>query len=466
VWLHNFVRVVSPPLVHARQLRGVTVDITERKAVEQQLERQAFADPVTALPNRALFMDRLAHAMRRRDRRPGGVVMLLMDLDRFKLINDAFGHAGGDELLRAVGERLQSCLRDEDTLARFGGDEFALLFGELPGAAPATELAERLLQRFQAPFLIQGREVRVSASMGIATSQGGVILPEDLLRNADVALYRAKAAGRARYVVFDQPIEADVARRSQLESELYLAQERGQFRLHYQPEVDLETASIVGVEVLLRWEHPERGLLLPGEFLALAEETGLILPIGRWVREEASRQMRAWNRARPGRTPLVLSVNLCAKEFQDPGLHAELNRLLSDSEADLAPLRLELTESILLDDLTQAAKSIGHLKQMGVQVALDDFGTGFSSLGYLRHLPVDVLKIDRTFVEELGTDETSGAIVKAIIELGHALQMEITVEGIETRVQWEGVQQTSCARGQGYYFFSPVEGAQMAPLLA
>lgn len=464
VWLQSFVRVTPGSGPEAPQLCGVTVEITTQKLLAKQLERQAFSDGLTALPNRTLFLERLQHALQRRERHGKEVAVFFLDLDGFKRVNDALGHAAGDELLQEVSRRLLSGLRDEDTLARFGGDEFAILLEDETNTTDAIRVAQRLLTQLLAPFLIQRREVLISASIGIAVSSPTASGTEALLRNADEALYQAKATGKGQWIVFDQPMQTAAVQRLQLETDLYHAEERGQLRVHYQSEVDLETGEIVGVEALLRWQHPEQGLLLPVEFLPVAEELGMILPMGRWVRREAFRQVRRWNVDRS--QPLTLSVNLCAREFQDPHLPEEIQGLLASAGSEPGLLRLELTETTLLDNVELAAQRIAALQQPGVEFALDDFGTGYSSLGYLRQLPVQVLKIDRSFIQELADDETSRTIMRAITEMGHALQMQLTAEGIETRAQHQAVQQTTCARGQGYYFSRPVDAEEMGQLLA
>jgi diguanylate cyclase (GGDEF)-like protein/PAS domain S-box-containing protein len=464
VWLQSFVRVTPGSAPEAPQLCGVTVEITAQKLLAKQLERQAFSDGLTALPNRTLFLERLQHAMQRRERHGKEVAVFFLDLDGFKRVNDALGHAAGDELLQEVSRRLLSGLRDEDTLARFGGDEFALLIEDETNTTDTIRVAQRLLTQLLVPFVIQRREVIISASIGIAVSSPTASRTEALLRNADEALYRAKAAGKGQWVVFDQTMQTAAVQRLQLETDLFHAEARGQLRVHYQSEVDLETGEIMGVEALLRWEHPKQGLLLPVEFLPVAEELGLILPMGRWLRREAVHQIRQWNVGRS--RPLTLSVNLCAREFQDPNLPEEIQGLLDSAASPPGLLRLELTETTLLENVELAAQRITSLQQPGVEFALDDFGTGYSSLGYLRQLPVQVLKIDRSFIRDLAVDGTSRAILRSLSELGKALQMQLTAEGIETLAQHEAVQQTTCARGQGYYFSRPVDAEGMSRLLA
>jgi diguanylate cyclase (GGDEF)-like protein/PAS domain S-box-containing protein len=458
------IKTVSQNLLHQPSVRGIVVnasDITESKQFEEELFRQAFYDAATDLPNRTLFMDRLKQAMARKDRRKNGVAVMFLDLDRFKVINDVLGHAAGDDLLRQVGQRLNGCLREGDTIARFGGDEFTVLLSELTGLQEATTIAEGIIRSLTAPFELLGREAFISVSIGIAQEDGEQVSPEGLLRNADVALYRAKSAGKACYVVFDERMSASAAQRLDLESYLHQAVERGELELHYQPEVELRTGRIIGVEAVLRWAHPEQGLLSPGTFLPIAEETGLIVPIGRWAREQACRQAAGWNEGRGDLPPLLMSVNLSPREFQQPDFVSSLERTLLETAVDPATIRVEITETMLLGDTETAITTLHALKELGLQVAIDDFGTGYSSLGYLRRLPVDVLKIDQTFVSELHRDQTSRSIVRAIIALAQALNIGVTAEGVETREQLEELLKAGCTTGQGYYFARPFAAEEM-----
>jgi diguanylate cyclase (GGDEF)-like protein/PAS domain S-box-containing protein len=461
-------RATVQNLLQEPAVGGIVVnaeDVTEQHAFQAELARHAFRDPVTGLANRALFMDRLDHTLTGLCRRTDVVAVMFMDLDRFKFVNDVLGHAAGDELLRQVGQRLKSCIRQGDTVARFGGDEFTLLLDGISGVEQATEIAERILAAMAVPFQIDGRETFISASIGIVMSGLQVARPEEMLRNADVALYRAKTTGKSRFVVFDEPMSASVTERLDLETRLYQALERGELQLYYQPEIDLRTQRIVGVEALVRWRHPERGFLSPSEFLPIAEETGLVWMIGRWVQQEACRQSAEWALDYPD-VPLMMSVNLSAREFQNPDLIKDVQRLLEEADVDPSRLRLEITETMLIEDGEVATQTLWALKELGIRIAIDDFGTGYSSLGYLRHLPVDVLKIDRTFVRELEQDAASRSIVEAVVGLARALELEVTAEGIETPEQLHRLLELGCHLGQGYLFSTPVPASRLGELLA
>ncbi|MBI2760595.1 MAG: EAL domain-containing protein [Chloroflexi bacterium] len=446
---------------------GTLADVTERRAFEDQLAYQAFHDALTSLPNRALFMDRLNHALAGISRRDGDVAVLFLDLDGFKVVNDSLGHSAGDDLLVAVSDRVRQTLRPGDTVARFGGDEFAVLIDDADGAAHAVEIAERIIIGLQQPFLLHSREVVIGASVGIAlaTAGGAHPGPEDLLRQADIALYQAKAAGKARAAVFDQAMNDHALARLDLESDLRRALVRAELRLVYQPEVDLISGKIVGAEALIRWDHPERGLLSPAEFIPLAEETGLILPIGIWGLEEACRQAVAWQSLRPHDEPLVMNVNLSGREFQYPSLAGEVAAVLERTGMAPALLKLEITESTMMQDTESAITTLRALKDLGILLAIDDFGMGYSSLGYLRHFAVDTIKIDRTFINDMCTDERVESVIQAVTTIAEALEMDVTAEGIETLEQLTRARGLRCTRGQGYYFARPLTVEAMADLL-
>jgi diguanylate cyclase (GGDEF)-like protein len=420
------------------------------------LTRQAFQDPLTALPNRALFMDRLAHALARTERRPQHVAVLFLDIDRFKVINDSLGHGVGDQVLGELSRRLAECIRPEDTIARLGGDEFAVLLEDLDDTAGATAVAERVAKALEVPFLLEGREVVVTMSVGVALNTRRPVSPEALLRDADLAMYRAKGKGKNRYEVFDTDTGAPAIHRLDLELDLRSAVARNEFRLHYQPVVQLETGRVVEFEALVRWQHKDRGLLPPEDFIGLTEETGLIIPIGQWVLTEACRQARLWQEQRPSDPPLTIGINLSARQLQDPDLIALVSHVLADSGLDPRSLKFEITESVVMQDAPSTLATLHTLRELGIRLAIDDFGTGYSSLGYLKRFPIDTLKIDRSFVEGIVTDPEDAAIVQAVISVAKSLGLSVTAEGIENEAQLRRLQELGCDRGQGYYFGHPL----------
>lgn len=430
-------------------------DIAKREALEGELAHRAYHDTLTELPNRALLVERLQHALARGARVSTRPVLVFIDLDDFKLVNDSLGHTLGDELLVSVSQRLRAAIRAGDTAARLGGDEFVLLLEDIGDPTVATGVVERFLSRLQEPFILDGHEVFVGASVGIAFSRGEGTLPDDLLREADVAMYLAKTAGKRRYVVYEPSLEAQPLERLELESDLRRALERGELRLHYQPIVDLEQDRLCGVEALLRWQHPSRGLVPPAEFIPVAERNGLIVPVGRWALRQACVDTKAWQDEHPDAEPLVVSVNLSARQFLDPALVADVDRALADAGLDAACLKLEITESTAMEAGIGTIETFQALKGLGVQLAIDDFGTGYSSLSYLKRFPVDTLKIDRSFVDGLGRDVQDTAIVRSVIALARSLNLNVTAEGIETPEQWQELRDLACDQGQGYYFARP-----------
>jgi len=430
-----------------------------------QLARQAFRDSLTGLPNRALFVDRLAHALTRTERRGEMVAVLFLDLDRFKVINDSLGHGVGDRVLTGLGQRIAGCLRPDDTVARLGGDEFAVLLEDVNDTSGAVAVAERICAEMGRPFVIDDRELFVTASVGIALSISRRTTPEDILRDADLAMYHAKAKGKARYEVFDKSMNTPAQDRLGLELDLRQAVANGDFALHYQPVVDLGSGRIVEVEALVRWKHPQRGLLYPADFVTLSEETGLIVPLGRWILAEACRQLRQWQGAAAGEV-LGMSVNLSARQLQQPSLVDDIAQALREARIDPAALRLEITETVVMHEAPAALAKLEALKRLGVRLAIDDFGTGYSSLGYLKRFPVDTLKIDRSFVKGIGRDVEDTAIVRAVVTVAKSLGLSVTAEGIETEYQLGELRALGCDRAQGYFFAKPVPADQVPGLLA
>jgi diguanylate cyclase (GGDEF)-like protein/PAS domain S-box-containing protein len=446
-------------------VQGIVHDISERKRAEAQLAYGAFHDPLTGLPNRALFLDRLAQAVER-VRRQGGAALavLFLDLDRFKVINDSLGHGTGDELLRALGARLGEALRPGDTAARFGGDEFTVLLEGVSDALTATHVAQRILDSLARPFHLSRSEVYTTASAGIALHTGGSASPEELLRSAGTALGRAKARGRARCEVFDRAMHAEAMDRLQMEMDLRFSAERGELRLVYQPVVSLLDGGVSGFEALLRWEHPVRGRVLPEQFVPVAEETGLIVPIGEWVLEEACRQLRRWRERFPGRR-VTVGVNLSPRQFSRPELVDRVREILADTEVEPSALRLEITESLLIEHAGPTAAMLGRLREAGVGLCMDDFGTGYSSLSYLHRFPLDTLKIDRSFVMRVGNGGDAEPIVRTIAALAHNLGLTVVAEGVETPAQLEELRGLRCEYAQGYLFSRPLDAEDADRLL-
>jgi diguanylate cyclase len=432
-------------------------------------ENQLLRDPLTGLPSRVLFLNRLGLALERLQRRPGRyVAVLFLDLDRFKVINDSLGHPAGDQLILAVAERLQHSLRRQETVARFGGDEFAVLCEDLADEQDATAVAERLLKSFSLPFHLPHGQAVSTASIGIALAADASQDAEDLIRDADAAMYRAKSAGGARLMLFDEVTRQRALHRLHTETALRQGIERDELRVFFQPEITLETGEIMGLEALVRWQHPERGLLGPAEFIALAEETGLIIPIGTWVLREACRHARGWQLDRADGSPLTVRVNVSARQLAEKNLPEIVAEVLADTGMDPAHLCLEVTESVLIEDPESSTATLSALKELGVQIAVDDFGTGYSSLEHLRRFPIDCVKIDRSFVRGLPHNSEDVAIVGAVIELGHALSLSVTAEGVETPDQLANLQSAGCDTAQGFLFSSPespevVEGLLRAP---
>jgi diguanylate cyclase (GGDEF)-like protein/PAS domain S-box-containing protein len=450
-------------------VKGIVItsrDITEQKELEEQLRHQAFHDALTGLPNRALFMDRLGHALARVERSTESVAVLFLDLDNFKLVNDSLGHEAGNQLLAGVAERLKACFRPEDTVARLGGDEFAALLEDVADRGDATRAALRMAEVLRPPFVLGEREVFARPSIGIAVHASGEVRAEDLVQSADRAMYRAKNSGEVYSLASRLGTTGQALRRLELEGDLRRALEREQLRVCYQPMVLLRDGRIVGMEALVRWEHPERGLLLPSEFIPVAEETALIVSIGRWVLETVCRQARAWQAQYPSSSHLRVWVNLSAKQFQQPKLVEEVARVLQESGLRPACLGLEITESTAMEDTVSTTKTLRELADLGVRLAIDDFGTGYSSLSALHNLPVAVLKIDRSFIRGLGEDSEDTVMLSAIIDLARALGMRVVAEGVETAKQLTLLRELGCEMAQGNYFSAPLPGEEAAALLA
>jgi diguanylate cyclase (GGDEF)-like protein/PAS domain S-box-containing protein len=433
-------------------------DVTERVRAEQRLWRAAFYDALTGLPNRALFMERLGQAQARaRGRSGGGFAVLFLDLDRFKLVNDSMGHRAGDQLLIAIARRLDRIRRAGDTVARLGGDEFAFLVEGIDDAASAGRVADRVQRELAQPFDIAGQEVFTSASIGISLGGAADHRLEDLLRDADTAMYRAKAEGIARYAVFDISMHDRAVAVLQLENDLRRAVDRGELRVRYQPIVALHSARIVGFEALARWHHRQRGLVPPHEFIPLAEETGIIGVVGRFVLSEACRQMRALQQLRPRGPGLSLAVNVSGRQILQPDLVEQIGEILQATGLDPRLLRLELTESVLVENEAAAARCLHRLRQLGLRIAIDDFGTGYSSLSYLHRMPIDLLKIDASFVQTMATDEKNRRIVETILALGRNLGVEVIAEGVETAQQAQVLTRLGCGYVQGHLFSEAVD---------
>lgn len=441
-------------------------DVTTRKRFEDELAHRALHDPLTGLPNRVLFLDRLGHALVRLRRHPGNVAVLFVDLDRFKLVNDGMGHSIGDAVLLDAAQRLCEAARAEDTVARFGGDEFTILC-ENADPDEARRVGQRALDAFTRPFTHEGREFHLSASIGIRVNDLASASADSLLRDADIALYAAKEHGRGRFDVFDSKVRSRHLDPLATEQALREALRHGQLCLHYQPEVDLETGRIVALEALVRLQHPERGLIPPGEFIPIAEESGLIVPMGEWVLTEACAQLGAWRRAGPVADDVRVAVNVSARQLSRPDLPQVVARALASASLDPDALCLEITESAIIRDTEVAMANLHAIKARGVFIALDDFGVGFSSLSQIRELPpVDVIKVDRSFTAGLGRNESDAAVVNAVLSLARSLGLTAVAEGIETADQRDRLQGLGCELGQGFYFARPAPAAEIELLLA
>ncbi|MEG3859996.1 EAL domain-containing protein [Microcoleus sp. herbarium12] len=501
-----YVEAVATNLLHDPAVKGIVInchDITQRKLAEEQLLHDAFHDALTGLPNRALFTDRLEHALKLAKRRKDYLfAVLFLDLDRFKVVNDSLGHAIGDQLLVAIARRLETCLRAGDTVARLGGDEFVLLLEDIDGVNEATNIVNRLQKKITSPILLDGHEVFITASIGIALSSGEYEEPTNLLRDADTAMYRAKELGRARHEVFNSSMHAHALKLLQLENDLRRAIESikdpateedslpspksipsgrsslpplsadPQFIIHYQPIVSIANTAIIGFEALVRWQHPERGLVSPNEFIPIAEETGLIVPLGRWVLRTACHQIRQWQQLFQNKPPLSVSVNLSVKQFSQPDLIEYIDRVLEETHLDGSSLKLEITESVLIENSDSVTAMLVQLRARNIHLCIDDFGTGYSSLSYLHRFPTNTLKIDRSFVSRMGGDFDLGKggidpteIVRSIVTLSHNLGMDVVAEGVEEASQLSILKGLKCEFAQGFFFSKPVDSQTAADLI-
>ena len=448
----------GPPSHHV----CVLTDMTELIDYQGQLEHQANHDPLTGLPNRALFGDRLAQAIGLADRHGHPLWVVFIDLDNFKLVNDSLGHLAGDELLCKVGARLRACLDHGDTVARLGGDEFLLLLSDAP-EAPAAAVLQRVQQTVAAPVTLAGQALTVTCSIGVSVYPVDGAEPQQLLKHADIAMYRAKESGRDQLQFYEAAMHTRITERAMIEAELRHALARDQLSLHYQPKLDLRSGALVGMEALLRWRHPTLGMVSPARFIGVAEETGLIVEIGRWVLRSACRQNAQWQR--DGLTPLRVAVNVSARQFRDPGLSREVQAALSDSGLDARYLELELTESLVMHNVEGAVAVVTELKRMGIALSIDDFGTGYSSLAYLRLFPVDYLKIDQSFVREMLAEPKVAAIVRSVIALGQSLDFKVIAEGVETEAELACLRRYQCDEMQGYLFSKPLPPDEFGALL-
>ncbi len=466
VWLATlFANQASIAINNASLYERAQNEIAERIQVETALEKSqeqhrhdSLHDALTGLPNKDLLLARISHAMARAKRKEDFIyAVIFIDIDRFKVINDSLGYLIGDKLLMAIARRLETCVRAVDLVARFGGDEFVVYLEDIKEHQDVTDVADRLLCELKMPFILDERHIHVTASMGIVLSTLGYEQPEDILRDSDIALYRAKGLGKAKYQIFETSLRGQAMARLDMENDLHKAIENDALFLNYQPIVSLETGNPIGVEALARWKHPARGIVAPVDFIPVAEETGLIIPIGRWVLTEACRRMRAWQKEYPLVPQLSISVNLSPRQFAQPDLAEQLANIVKTSDLDPRSLHLEITESTLMQDIEFTLGALTKLHDIGIRIELDDFGTDYSSLYYLQQIPVDTIKIDRSFVSKMNTDNKNAGIVRAIITLAKELGMNTVAEGIETKEQLDFLSSLKCGYGQGYYISRPLD---------
>jgi diguanylate cyclase (GGDEF)-like protein/PAS domain S-box-containing protein len=466
IWiLANIRAILDSKKEHILYYEGSIVEITSFKETEEKLRYSASHDSLTNLWNRAFFVERLKQAIIQCQEQKGyHFSVLFLDLDGFKFINDSLGHGSGDQLLISIAKRLKLCLRNGDVLARLGGDEFTILLENVESLGEIQEIAERVLQALKKPFNLEGNQIFTGSSIGIVQSSSEYLLPSEVLRDADTAMYRAKQQGKGCYVVFDATMRTDALRRLKLQTDLRWAIELNQFQLHYQPIIDLETGEISGFEALLRWKHPHEGFISPAEFIPVAEEAGLIVDIGEWVLGEACRQLYQWKQKFNCHPRLRMSVNLSSQQFT-PDLSQKIDRILNETQVSGGELKLEITETALMSDPQLAITTLNELKNRNIKLCIDDFGTGYCSLGYLHQFPVDILKIDRSFVSQMFLDENKRELVKVIVTLAHSLGMDAIAEGIESKDQLYQLKSLQCQYGQGYYFSKPLNAQEAEQLL-
>ena len=469
LWLRDLIQVVKNEVGNTQLLRGIIVDITHFKQVEKQLVHDTLHDVLTGLANRALLMQRMDNLFEKANQDPDyQFALLFLDLDRFKLVNDSLGHPIGDRLLIELSRRLEKCVRTSDTVARLGGDEFAILLDNIKDISSATEIAERVKQELASPFNLNGHEMFAATSIGIAISCADYEQPEQLLRDADTAMYHAKSQGKARHEIFDSKMHSQSVATLQLETDLRRAIERQELQVYYQPIVELQTAKITGFEALLRWQHPTLGFVSPTEFIPIAEETGLIIPLGTWVMSEACKQLNLWRVQFP-KAEITMSVNFSSKQFEQPQVVEFIKKIIDTNNLQSKHIHLEITESLLVEDTQQVAEVLRQLKSLGVILCLDDFGTGYSSLSYLHRFPIDILKIDRSFVMGMSSDDDDNSkieIIQTILALAENMYINVVAEGIETKAQLTKLKALRCKYGQGYFFSKPLESKAIEKILA